>query len=223
MKTVTAICALGLLALFTSSARAADLEVAAFDWSGFYAGMNLGYADGHSRTYDRIGGTALHGSAPVNPDGLFGGLLAGYNWQNDQLVLGLEGDINYGGIKGSHATDDGTNFVHSGKLNWFGAGRLRAGLAFDRLMPFVAGGVAIGDYKVHLDHNGDISNNADTLVGWTLGAGADYAFSDRLFARLEYRYTDYGTLKGTFDNFPNEQIRAKLTTNDIRLGLSYRF
>ncbi|HMT13342.1 MAG TPA: porin family protein [Aestuariivirga sp.] len=217
-------CALAVVGLSALPARAADLEIQSFDWSGFYAGAAFGYDWGKSRTYDRIGGTILHGTAKVDPDGLFGGLYAGYNWRAaDRLILGLDADINYGGIKGSAVTDDFATFIHSGKLDWFGAGRVRAGMAFDRLLPYVAGGIAVGDYSVRLAHDTDISNNSDTLVGWTLGAGADYALSERAVLRLEYRYTDYGTLKDTFDNFPNEQIRAKLTTSDIRLGVSWKF
>ena len=79
-------------------AQAADLSLAplykappaqyspAYNWSGFYLGLNGGggWGDLH---WQGIGHTNLSG-------GQVGGT-AGYNWQFGQAVLGLEGDLDW--------------------------------------------------------------------------------------------------------------------------------
>ncbi|MCK1975216.1 outer membrane beta-barrel protein, partial [Bacillus safensis] len=69
----------------------------------------------------------------------------------------------------------------------------RVGYAVDRFMPYLAGGVAFGNIKNSgsIDNIGSFSESK-TLTGWTAGAGVDYAATDNLIVRLEYRYTDYG-------------------------------
>ena len=104
MKNFVAGCvAVGVL-FAAQCASAADLSVAplykappavmtpAYNWSGFYVGLNGGGGWGHSywdSSADRIG---LSG-------GLAGGT-AGYNWQIGNAVLGLEGDIDWAHLNG---------------------------------------------------------------------------------------------------------------------------
>jgi outer membrane immunogenic protein len=111
--------------------------------------------------------------------------------------------------------------VASGDLEWFGSARLRAGYAFDRFLPFVTGGVAIGRYSG--TENGTLENS-ENMVGWTAGAGLEYAVTDNLIARVEYRYSDYGRKSQPAPfSFEGQQARLDLTTNDVRVGLSYKF
>src|SRR5476651_2559028 len=70
----------------------------AFDWTGFYVGVNGGYGWGKSR-YD-------FGAAGINRFNVNGGLVGGtigYNYQFGQTVLGIEGDIDWADINGSAA------------------------------------------------------------------------------------------------------------------------
>ncbi|MER9169401.1 outer membrane beta-barrel protein [Mesorhizobium australicum] len=92
----------------------------------------------------------------------------------------------------------------------------------DRFLPYIAGGVAFAKYDVDNTVGGTTSRMFDkTVTGWTVGAGIDYAFTDNLIGRAEYRYTDFGTARadeGVFDPFD-----ADLSTNEVRLGLAYKF
>lgn len=65
-------------------------------------------------------------------------------------------------------------------------------------------------------------SRSDTQSGWTAGLGADYAFGERLSARLEYRHTDYGT-KRVDANLWGEFYKQKLSEDSIRIGLNYSF
>lgn len=76
-----------------------------------------------------------------------------------------------------------------GGLEWEGAARLRLGYAVDRFLSYVAGGVGFGSLKTSsIGPGGNVEDEFDeTNVGWTLGAGVEYAFTDNLTGRTEYR------------------------------------
>jgi outer membrane immunogenic protein len=225
-------------ALFASLAiatptLAADLspqpaQPEAYNWSGIYVGAQAGYVWGNS-TYDGAGSPAgpPFSSTSVDPKGGFGGAFVGYNYQLDgNYVVGVEADINFTNAKSDHnafVLDPGV--FGSSDLKWFGSTRLRAGYAFDRFLPFVTGGIAFAKYSGAANFPGGFTSEiSDTRVGWTIGAGLEYAVTDNLIGRVEYRYSDYGrkSLSAPFF-FPEQAARLDLNTNDVRIGLSYKF
>jgi outer membrane immunogenic protein len=113
MKFIVAVLA-GLFG--ANSALAADLPAPVYtkapvyvdpgyNWTGFYLGGNLGYSWGRSSdtsTFTNGAGTLLSTSVGrSNLDGIVGGGQAGYNWQMQSWVWGLEGDIQGTGERGS--------------------------------------------------------------------------------------------------------------------------
>lgn len=54
------------------------------------------------------------------------------------------------------------------------------------------------------------------LNGWTIGAGLDYAFTDNVFGRVEYRYNDFG--HGTLDG-----ARTDFNQSVVNFGLGVKF
>ena len=85
--------------------KAPPLPVAVYNWTGFYVGGNIGSSWGHSSTttsfYDGTSGALLSSSAAgFNMDGAIGGVQAGYNWQRDKWVFGIEADIQASGQRG---------------------------------------------------------------------------------------------------------------------------
>src|SRR5665811_1945669 len=150
----------GLIALGVASASAADIQrgqamparapvyvAPAYNWTGFYVGINGGGGWGHS-DWSNPSGTAdakLSGS-------LVGGTL-GYNYQVGQAVFGLEGDIDWSNIRGTATC--GVTFSCTTRDSWLGTARGRIGYAFDRFLPFVTGGAAFGDIKNSVAGVGD--------------------------------------------------------------------
>ena len=195
-----------------------------FSWTGGYLGGQVGYGWGKSRFSNEIA------AFDVKPDGFLGGLYAGYNFDlGNSVVLGVDGDITYNNLKDSYSdTIDGIDQGIESKLRWSGAVRARAGYAVDRFLPYIAGGVAFGSVKNTFslgDEDGSLSGSkSKTLTGWTAGAGVDYAATDNVIVRLEYRYTDYGRKDFSAD-LEGLQLGAsnKFKTNEIRLGVAYRF
>ena len=211
------------LSLLTSSAFAADAIVAetapVFSWTGGYIGLQAGYAWGNGNV-DQIGGP---GFIDTDPDGFLGGVYGGYNYQmSNNIVIGAELDIVYANVDGSGQVFLAPGFPAPGgatfseELNWSGAARLRLGYAADRFLPYIAGGVAFGDIDISND-NGP-GSFGDTFTGWTIGVGLDYAMTDNLLLRAEYRYTDFGS--ESFEDFGSE---VDLKTNEVRFGIAYKF
>ena len=67
--------------------------------------------------------------------------------------------------------------------------RGRIGYAFDRVMPYVTGGLAVGDVGAE---SAASPASSDTNVGWTVGGGVEAALAGNWTAKIEYLYVDLG-------------------------------
>ncbi|PSJ50340.1 outer membrane protein [Pseudaminobacter soli (ex Li et al. 2025)] len=220
------IIASALLAASTTGAKAADVvvqePVAAYNWSGVYVGGQVGYVAGGKVNHDYVVSDMY--DYRLSPRGAFGGIFGGYNYQLDGgVVVGIEGDVNWGDVKATGETVGDPDFASTTKLAWNGSGRVRLGYAFDRVMPYVTGGFAVARLRFEERENGSFYDEAaKNLTGWTLGAGAEYAVTDNWTLRGEYRYTQYG--KKDFVAMPqDEKWETKIRTHDLRLGVAYKF
>jgi outer membrane immunogenic protein len=215
------IAALGLLAAATA-ASAADLPrgsvpyrapayVAAYNWTGFYLGLNGGGAWGSSDA------SALPIS--VSPSGGMFGLTAGYNWQGtgSPWVFGLEGDIDWSSISDSTACFVG--FTCESKTSWFGTARGRVGYAWDRIMPYVTGGAAFGNIEANVTGFPGVD---DATVGWTVGGGVEAAIAGNWTAKVEYLYADIGDVGCTLAAC-GAVTNVDMRLNVLRGGVNYRF
>ncbi|WP_144751281.1 MULTISPECIES: outer membrane protein [Bartonella] len=117
------------------------------------------------------------------------------------------------------------------KEKWAGATRVRMGFASDRIMPYVAGGVAYAQMqpivsllsKSQEDQSvvfasGDVFDETKTMIGYTIGVGLDFAMTDNVILRTEYRYSDFGKKK-----FGEDKLEIRYDTNDFRVGIAYKF
>jgi outer membrane immunogenic protein len=155
-----------------------------------------------------------------------GGLYVGYNHQFDSpLVIGVEGDIEYANVKDSFNNPFGGLSAGSADLRWQGSARVRVGYAFDRFLPYVTGGVAVGNFRFEGGPDpATLQSWTKTKTGWTIGAGLEYAFADKWSARVEYRYTDFGTASGNLaPAFPFAIETMKVRDHAVRVGVSYKF
>jgi outer membrane immunogenic protein len=181
---------------------------APYNWTGFYVGINGGGGWGRSNFSDPFASGSFNTSG-----GLVGGT-AGYNWQMNQVVFGVEGDIDWSNIRGSSVC--GTAIITSCETrnDWLGTARGRLGYAFDRFMPYVTGGLAVGEIKTSI---AGIGSANDTKAGWTAGAGLEAAIAGPWTAKIEYLYVDLGRGGSVLGS------DAKFNTNLVRAGLNYRF
>lgn len=180
-----------------------------YTWSGFYLGINGGGGLGRS-SWDTAGGFDISG-------GLVGGTI-GYNYQIGEAVLGVEGDIDWSGIRGS-TTTAGCPAGCTTSDSWLSTVRGRLGYAAGRFMPFVTAGGAFGNINASTP---GLAGNSATNAGWTVGAGLEFAIAGNWTAKAEYLYVDLGRFNcGVGCGAPTDNV--SFNTNLIRGGINYRF
>ena len=166
-----------------------------YNWTGFYAGLNLGYEWGKVT------------DSSIDPSGVAGGGQIGYNWQTGQFVFGVETDIQ------ASAADD-TFAPYKFSNPWFGTLRGRAGFAINNILLYGTAGLAYGDLKAEF---GGL-DESKTLVGWTGGLGMEVGFAPNWSAKVEYLYMDLGSRAYTLTGVDNG-----LHASYLRLGVNYHF
>jgi outer membrane immunogenic protein len=174
----------------------------AFTWTGLYLGGLVGYGWGNADT----------DNGDFDADGFLGGVFTGYNYQlPNNVVVGIEGDVTYHDQSGSGGAP-----TTSVDTDWNGTLRGRLGYAFDRFMPYVTGGLAVGN--VEASEGG--TSDSTTAVGWTAGAGVETAITDNIVGRVEYRYTDLGS-----DNFTlgTTAPDVDVSSHSVLVGLGFKF
>jgi outer membrane immunogenic protein len=207
------------LVLIAAPAGAADLSVAPlykaapavpyFTWSGFYVGANGGGQWGRSR-WDSADRFDLSG-------GLAGGT-AGYNWQTGNVVFGFEGDVDWSRLTGSTTTLCSAGCTTGN--SWLGTVRGRVGYTFDRLMPYVTGGLAFGDIKASTP---GLPGAAQTQTGFAVGGGLEYALTNNWSVKAEYLRVDLGKFNCGAGCGAGPTDNVSLKTNVLRAGVNYRF
>lgn len=229
----------GTAIMISVSARAADLParvqpvapvayVPSFSWTGFYVGGELGWirTDPDYSTGAVLLGTPFLISATTGKDGLSYGFLAGYNYQVGSVVLGVEGDFEgwtVGKIRYTSVTGDFLT-AHS---KWGGSVRGRLGYAADRALFYVAGGAAFVSSKTSIPTTGITIGGDDTRVGWTVGAGIDYAFTNNWFTGVEYRYSQFESKSFVYPipvlNLGTIGLKQDLSNNQVMARIGYKF
>jgi outer membrane immunogenic protein len=105
---------------------------------------------------------------------------------------------------------------------WLATARGRVGYAFDRWLPFLTGGAAFGDVKA--TRVGVAAGGAsDTMIGWTVGGGLEYAFLGNWTAKVEYLYVDLGKFDCGTACGAVVTDNVSFKENIVRAGLNYRF
>ena len=160
-----------------------------FTWNGAYVGLNAGYGFGSSQWTDTV--TRASTNKFSTNGGMIGGTV-GYNLQLSTVVVGVEGDLDWSGIKGSTTTNCISTCETSN--SWLGTARGRIGYAFDRFLPYFTGGAAFGQVKGSVAGFGSFSQ---TQVGWTFGGGARIRLHRQLDgqARISLRRSRQGQLQ----------------------------
>jgi outer membrane immunogenic protein len=168
---------------------------AVYNWTGFYAGLNLGYEWGKVT------------NSSIDPSGIAGGGQIGYNWQIGQFVFGAEADFQ------ASAADD-TFAPYKFSNPWFGTVRGRAGYAINNVLLYGTLGLAYGNLDAQF---GSLEENK-TLVGWTGGLGMEVGFTPNWSAKVEYLYMDLGSRAYTITGVDNG-----LQSSYLRFGVNYHF
>ena len=137
-------------------------------WQGLYAGVNAGWG--------------WSGDA----SGVIGGGQIGYNWQSNQFVYGLQGDISAAdvGVSGS------VMFInYSGSIDFVTTVRGRAGVLLQsNLLVYATAGVGVAHWRTHADIPGfgTLLNTSGTDTGLVYGIGVESKWTEKMTWSLEY-------------------------------------
>lgn len=185
-----------------SGAQAADLiidepaagvvEVAGGNWDGLYVGAFVG---GLAGTFED--------DAPQEYDvsGWLAGVNLGANFTvADGIVLGVVGDVAWSNAENQD------NLPLS--VDWTASLRGRLGFDGGSFLPYLTAGLAVA--------GGEIEGISETHVGWTAGAGVEFAVADNISVDLLYRYSDYGTATYNVEDI-------SLTSHAVTVGLNFKF
>jgi opacity protein-like surface antigen len=198
--------------------------VAAYSWTGFYAGgfvsSSLGQEDW----------TFAFGSVSPKVAGFLGGGEAGFNYQIGSVVFGVEGDGGFGRLFGGVACPSvgGLQFFFTCRdsVKYLASATGRVGYAWDRALFYVkAGGAWTRDnYDASCNLlncvNPDNTASADR-AGWTVGAGIEYGLLPNWSVKAEYDHYDFGTETVTLTSLV--PLSVKETIDTVKVGLNYRF
>ncbi|TDR34846.1 outer membrane protein [Aquamicrobium defluvii] len=219
-----------LTALTFSAAQAADAVIyepapvasTSYDWSGFYLGAHAGYGWGDYTPFSPADGET---GPNIDIDGFLGGLTAGYNWQLDSIVLGIEADISNGPEgKTAQGTFGPSWSCISGDCNadieWFGTVRGRLGYAVDRFLVYGTGGFAFGHVEGGI-HNSE-QQGSGSATGWAAGAGVEFAWNQHWTTKAEYLHVDLGDIPFGTDS-SGGSFKGDGSFDVFRLGINYKF
>jgi outer membrane immunogenic protein len=206
MNRITLTLLAGVAALgFASSSYAADLIVqapvvsepgyvaAAGNWDGVYIGAFVGYGKGD---YNVVDSTA----DDIAYEGWLLGAAVGTNFTiGNGVVAGVVADIAW-----TNQQDDAEAF----KVDWTGSVRGKLGFDGGAFLPYLTAGLAVA--------GADLAGETNTHIGWTVGAGVEFAVADNISLDLLYRYSDYGAQEysGVDHSFNSHAITA---------GINFKF
>lgn len=220
-------------------------QPAPYNWTGFYFGINGGYAfdlSSNVSDLDFLNVGPPEESFSFDSDGPVAGAQIGANWQawqisqNLALVLGVEGDGGYFGVYGHErqpGSPDGGTFA---KINpgAYATARGRIGLARDRWLLYATGGWIGSNYERKVVDNETClcgftlgnGEDEDWRSGWTVGGGLEWAFRDHWSLRVEYLYYEFDDGVVNVHVFQTGNFRFGFddnTGNLIRAGLNFKF
>jgi outer membrane immunogenic protein len=202
-----------------SSAFAADLIISepapavgvvstTGNWDGLYLGAFAGY--GWGTLDDSVNDGLDLTNFEADLTGWQVGVAAGANFTvSEAIVAGIVGDIAWSDISGSEGTS-------TYDVDWTGSIRGRLGFDGGAFLPYVTAGVAFANATA----SDGVNEDTQTHIGWTVGAGVEFAVADNVSLDLQYRYTDFGAKDYALGVNPTE---LSLTSHAVTAGVNFRF
>jgi outer membrane immunogenic protein len=228
-----ALASAGLVAAPASSAdlpartytKATAMVGPAYNWSGFYVGVNVGgewsRSDVSTRLIDPgnyfgpadVTRVSAAGLGTLRRTSFTGGGQAGYNWQAGNLVAGIEADLDSFNFRASRTLTAQYQFFIPGFANftinqavasdWLFTARGRLGYAVNNWLFYGTGGLAAANIN-YTNSFTDLAGPAaetgsvsKTRVGWTAGVGGEVGLTPNWTIKVEYLYVDLGKVSSS--------------------------
>jgi len=220
------------------TATAADLSKAPtplFGWSGCYAGGAAGLGAGHVSWRDvstpgDIDAKGAFNIAESDMSGSVFGAQIGCDYQYaSSWVFGISGMIARSDIADTNQDQFNALWTLRNRVDWLATIAGRWGYAIDRSLLYIRGGAAWSGNRLEIEaRDFNLGTPLATRLGWTAGAGIEWAFAPRLSAFLEFNYYNFGTQNIGFMGNPAAADRPFIigsyqTVETFQVGVNYRF
>lgn len=222
----------------------------AFSWAGAYLGLHAGPSI-PLHVGETIEGVSADTSQPtlISPPsqetiGPTVGISAGYNWQINNFVYGVETEFNYlGGRGGSNGLYFASSYGASGPYQpyllsnhdpaeFFGAMSGRIGFAADRAFFYAKGGVATGGSRgpatltfpaATFNEPFEADHSQSTAMKYLAGLGLEYAISEKISGKFEYLFLNQALNSHIFNSADGFQYTSQTNNQNyiMRFGLNY--
>jgi outer membrane immunogenic protein len=223
-------------------ATAADMPVkarpmeplpVAYNWTGCYIGLQGGIKS--ARVRDNYGANTLavvpgtEASDRIHFSGGEFGPTVGCNYQQSNWVFGVEADWSWSNGTGEAVETLFPTFRVSANERWVGTLRGRLGYTFaPNWLLYVTGGGAATSIKFANYVPGSAVAYVDqtqTLTGWVVGAGTEYALNNHWSIKGEALYLDYGSKSYFTATTPVALAVFDVKLNEWigRVGVNYKF
>jgi outer membrane immunogenic protein len=228
---------------------------APFSWSGCYIGAHAGYGWGQKEFSDPQLGAVdpIFGPPPIftvapagtsldnDTSGWLAGGQVGCNYQVGSWVFGLEGDYAWANIDGTiidpfFANKNGDPQLLSAETRGLGSVTGRVGYAFDRFLVYGKGGAAWANDRYDAILFNQIAiifgvappvafSASEDRLGWTIGAGVEYAFWDRWSVKVEYNHYEFGDRRVNLVSTAGDILPLDIDQgiDTLKVGVNYRF
>lgn len=234
-----------------ASAFAADLPIrkampmadAAYNWTGFYIGGNVGggmsskrweifddFASSPPGLFAFTSPPAFFDEGRHSATGALGGGQIGYRWQGGTWVFGLEAQGDWANLRGENISIDSFRFTNQTRINSMGMFTAQLGYTWYDALIYVKGGAIVLNerYNVYDSFAGGlVASKNDDRWGGTIGVGIEYGFTPNWSAGIEYNHGFLGTRTYDFTDavfggiYQTERIRQDLDM--VTLRLNYKF
>ncbi len=203
--------------------KAPAVVAPAWSWTGFYIGINGGgvWHRARAEATDLIGTDITTAKAF---GATFGGQ-AGFNWQVERFVLGIEADWNWVdasdtvGFAGFAPT-----LTFTSKLSSLATVRGRLGVTMSPTMIYATGGFAAGKVKNSIPtFHGGYATDDQFKTGWTAGGGIEHMFTRNWTAKVEALYVDLGKSSVPGNLGPGYVSRFTNTAVIARGGVNFKW
>jgi outer membrane immunogenic protein len=208
-------------------AAAPVAPVAATTWTGFYFGANAGLAlDRFSVDGDNTKSKTVYGAYALNlhDNSATFGIQGGYNYQINNIVVGVEADIAATPWAEKSSVYEGTDRAE-GRVSALATLRGRVGFAFDKTLVYATGGVGLVYASLNDTKFAD-SIDKTKAVG-VFGLGIEQKLNARVSIGLEgLTTTKAGTTTAYTAVTPSVTSRASFSagaTSVVRAKINFAF
>jgi outer membrane immunogenic protein len=192
-----------------------------YNWTGFYIGGHLGWANAEHDIVDDFGFFGPTIVSGGSADGFLAGGQVGFNYQVGQWVFGVEGQFSWADLS-RRDTFGIPGFSFDRDINWLSTVAGRLGIAFGNALIYGKGGVAFMDWSATACATGiGCASVGDTETGWMVGVGLEYGFTPNWSAKIEYNFNRFEDVATNFIDIPG--IHNDVDIHVVKAGINYRF